>query len=80
MKRGSGVLFHISCLPGTGHIGDLGPMAYTFVNMLAEAGQSYWQVLPLCPTNPIDNESPYFSSSAFAGNPLFGVNILFVSR
>jgi 4-alpha-glucanotransferase len=70
MKRGSGVLLHISCLPSVGGIGDLGPEAYRFADMLAQARQRYWQMLPLNPSNPENGESPYFSSSAFAGNPL----------
>lgn len=70
MKRGSGILLHITSLPSKFGIGDLGPDAFRFVDFLAESGQKYWQLLPLNPTNPGGGNSPYYSSSAFAGNPL----------
>ncbi len=66
--RASGILLHPTSLPGEHGIGDLGPEAYWFVDLLREAGQSYWQVLPLGPTGYGD--SPYQSFSAFAGNTL----------
>jgi 4-alpha-glucanotransferase len=66
-ERSSGVLLHITSLPSAGGIGDLGPAAHQFVRFLAEAKQHVWQVLPLCPTGY--GNSPYASSSAFAGNP-----------
>ena len=66
--RASGILLHPTCLPGDFGIGDLGPEAYSFVNFLADAGQSYWQILPLGPTG--FGDSPYQCFSAFAGNPL----------
>ncbi len=69
LRRGSGILLHISSLPGRHGIGDLGPSAYEFVDFLVEAGQKLWQVLPVCPTGYGD--SPYQCFSAFAGNPLF---------
>lgn len=69
-KRGSGILLHITSLPSNFGIGDLGPEAYHFVDFLSQAAQKYWQVLPLNPTNPGAGNSPYNSSSAFAGNPL----------
>src|SRR5690606_15270173 len=50
--------------------GDLGPFAYRFADFLAESGQTYWQVLPLSPTAPAFGNSPYSSTSAFAGNTL----------
>ncbi len=59
-RRGSGVLLHVTSLPG----GRLGQPAYDFVDWLEEAGQSWWQVLPLNPPDPFG--SPYTSSSAFA--------------
>ncbi len=68
-KRGSGVLMHISSLPGPYGIGTLGKNAYKFVDFLKDAGQSYWQILPVCPTSYGD--SPYQSFSTFAGNPYF---------
>jgi 4-alpha-glucanotransferase len=66
--RASGVLTHPSSLPGPHGIGDMGEEAYAFVDWLAQARQSRWQVLPLGPTGYGD--SPYASYSAFAGNPL----------
>ena len=68
--RSSGVLLHVSSLPSTFGIGDLGSSAFDFADKLAKSGQRYWQILPLNPTNAGAGESPYFSSSAFAGNPL----------
>lgn len=67
-KRGSGVLLHITCLPARYGIGDFGPSSYKFADFLAGAKQSYWQVLPLTPTNYVHEYSPYNSLSAFAGN------------
>jgi 4-alpha-glucanotransferase len=66
--RSSGILLHPTCLPGPFGIGDLGPEARKFVDFLADAGQSIWQVLPLGPTGYGD--SPYQCFSALAGNPL----------
>jgi 4-alpha-glucanotransferase len=67
-SRCSGVLLHITSLPGPYGIGDLGQSAYEFADFLAGAGQKLWQVLPLSPTGYGD--SPYQGFSAFAGNPL----------
>jgi 4-alpha-glucanotransferase len=69
-KRGSGILLHITSLPSDDSLGNLGPGAYRFVDFLAAAGQSLWQVLPLNPSSPGEGNSPYSSSSAFAGNTL----------
>ncbi len=66
--RSSGILLHITSLPGPCSSGDLGPSAYHFVDWLKVAGQTYWQVLPLCPIGY--GNSPYMGLSAFAGNPL----------
>lgn len=66
--RSSGVLLHITSLPGRFGIGDLGPGAYEFADFLASASQKLWQVLPLNPTGYAD--SPYQCFSAFAGNHL----------
>ncbi len=66
--RSSGVLLHPTSLPGPWGIGDAGPEAFRFVDWLASAGQSLWQLLPLGPTGYGD--SPYQCFSAFAGNPL----------
>jgi 4-alpha-glucanotransferase len=67
-SRSSGILLHITSLPGSYGIGDLGPEAHAFVDALAAAGQGLWQVLPLGPTGYGD--SPYQSFSTFAGNEL----------
>lgn len=69
-ERSSGILLHISSLPSRFSIGDLGPEAYRFVDFLKNAGQRYWQILPLTPTNLAMGNSPYSSPSAFAGNVL----------
>jgi len=70
MLRGSGILLHISSLPGGFHCGDLGPAAFSFVDFLAQSGQKYWQVLPLSATNAGVGYSPYSCNSAFANNHL----------
>ena len=67
--RASGVLMHISSLPSDFGIGTLGKYAYEFVDRLKESSQTYWQILPLCPTS--FGASPYQSFSTFAGNPFF---------
>ncbi len=67
-ERKSGVLLHITSLPGTPGIGTLGTNAFRFADWLKSAGQTLWQVLPLGPTGYGD--SPYASFSTFAGNPL----------
>ena len=64
--RSSGILMHITSLPGPYGVGTMGKEAYDFVDFLKRAGQSYWQILPLTPTGYGD--SPYQSCSAFAGN------------
>jgi 4-alpha-glucanotransferase len=65
-KRSSGILLHPTSLPGRFGIGDFGSEAYKFVDWLAAAGQTLWQIMPLGPTGYGD--SPYSSFSAFAGN------------
>ena len=67
-NRKSGILLHPSSLPSTFGVGDFGQAAYTFLDRLAEAKQTLWQILPLVPTDA--GGSPYSSASAFAGNPL----------
>ena len=69
LPRSSGVLLHITSLPGPYGAGDLGPEAYRFADFLAETGQRIWQVLPLGPAGLGD--SPYSSPSTFAMDPLF---------
>ncbi|MDB4976659.1 MAG: 4-alpha-glucanotransferase [Myxococcaceae bacterium] len=67
-ERASGVLLHITSLPGPHGNGDLGPEARAFVDFLQRAGQRWWQLLPV---NPVGHGySPYSGVSAFAGNPL----------
>lgn len=65
--RSSGILLHLTSLPGLHGIGDLGPVAFEFVDFLAKSGQSWWQFLPVGPTG--FGDSPYQSLSAFAGSP-----------
>lgn len=67
-SRASGLLLHPTSLPGPYGIGALGSAAFEFVDFLASAGQSIWQILPLGPTGY--GNSPYSCFSAFAGNPL----------
>ena len=69
MKRASGILLPVSSLPSAYGIGCFSREAYDFVDWLAAAGQSYWQILPLGPTG--FGDSPYQSFSNFAGNPYY---------
>ena len=66
--RDSGILLHITSLPGVEGIGTLGKDAYAFVDFLKASGLSVWQMLPISPTGY--GESPYQSFSTYAGNPL----------
>ncbi len=66
-RRRAGILLHITSLPGPGVVGDLGSHAYRFIDFLASAGMSVWQILPIGPT--MHDNSPYQSSSMYAGNP-----------
>jgi len=66
--RSSGVLAHVTSLPSRYGIGDLGPASYAWIDRLHEAGQGWWQALPLGPTGY--GNSPYQSLSSFAGNGL----------
>lgn len=68
MHRSAGVLLHPTSLPGPYGIGDLGPRARDYVQWLAGAGITWWQVLPLHPPGP--GNSPYSAVSTFAGNPM----------
>ena len=67
--RSCGVLLPVSSLPSEYGIGCFSKEAYEFVDKLFEAGQGYWQILPLGPTSYGD--SPYQSFSTYAGNPYF---------
>lgn len=69
MNRSAGILLSVTSLPGAYGIGCFSKNAYDFVDWLKEAGQTYWQILPLGPTSYGD--SPYQSFSTFAGNPYF---------
>src|SRR5271154_5966238 len=64
--RGSGLLLHVTSLPSAYGVGDVGPAALSWIDRLAQAGQSWWQMLPLGPTGY--GNSPYQSLSAFAAN------------
>jgi 4-alpha-glucanotransferase len=67
-RRVSGVLLHLTSVPGPHGNGDLGLEARRFVDWLERAEQSYWQMLPVGPCG--DGNSPYSAQSAFAGDPL----------
>ena len=69
MKRSAGILLPIFSLPSEYGIGSLGAEARAFANFLQDAGQSWWQILPVGPVGAGD--SPYASESTFAGEPLF---------
>lgn len=73
INRSSGILLHPSSLPGPYSSGDFGSSAYQFIGWLKNAGQTYWQILPLGEIGP--GNSPYMSSSAFAGN-IFMIDIV----
>lgn len=68
-SRKSGILLPLSSLPSFFGIGDFGKNAYDFIDKLVAAKQTLWQILPLCPVD--DSGSPYQSTSAFAGEPLY---------
>ena len=67
--RSNGILMHLSSLPSPHGIGSMGKPAREFADFLEAAGQSHWQILPICPTGYGD--SPYQSFSTNAGNPYF---------
>ena len=67
-ERAAGILLHPTSLPGPHGVGDLGAAAYRFVDFLAAGRQTLWQIMPLGPVGL--GNSPYASSSAFAGSPL----------
>src|ERR1700722_10480055 len=66
--RASGLLLHVTSLPSAYGIGDLGSAAFSWIDRLHDAGQGWWQSLPLGPTGY--GNSPYQSLSSFAGNAL----------
>ncbi len=67
-RRRAGILLHPTSLPSPHGIGDLGPASHAFLDWLADAGQTVWQMLPVGPAGPGD--SPYSAESSFAGEPL----------
>jgi malto-oligosyltrehalose synthase/4-alpha-glucanotransferase len=69
-KRGAGILLHITSLPSPFGIGDMGPEAKSFAGFLYRSKQSYWQLLPINPTEAGQGHSPYSAISSKAGNPL----------
>src|SRR5688572_11442972 len=69
-KRGAGILLHITSLPSSFGIGDLGPEAIAFAEFLQRTHQQYWQLLPLNPTTEEQGHSPYSAISSVAGNTL----------
>lgn len=70
ISRASGLLLPVVSLPSKFGIGDLGPESRKFVELLAKCRQHYWSILPLSPTSLEAGNSPYQTSSAYAGNPL----------
>ena len=76
-KKTSGILLPLSSLPSEHGIGDLGQEAFRFIDFLEQSGQSYWQLLPLCPIGK--GNSPYYSPSTFAGEILY-INITSLSE
>jgi 4-alpha-glucanotransferase len=66
--RASGLLLHVTSLPSSHGVGDLGSSAFLWIDRLHDAGQKWWQVLPLGPTGY--GNSPYQSLSSFALSPL----------
>ena len=68
-NRAAGILLPITSLPSKYGIGCFSQSAYDYVDWLKDAGQTHWQILPICPTSYGD--SPYQSFSTFAGNPYF---------
>lgn len=71
MKRSAGILLPISSLPSRYGIGCFSREAFDFVDWLRDAGQGYWQILPLFPTS--FGDSPYQSFSTFAGLSLIHI-------
>src|SRR5260370_16704193 len=77
--RGAGLLLHVTSLPSPYGIGDLGPGAFKWIDRLCDAGQGWWQALPLGPTGYAN--SPYQALSSFAGNwPLISPHSLIDHR
>jgi 4-alpha-glucanotransferase len=77
IERNSGIILHITSLPGPEGIGTMGKEAFRFVDFLHETGQKLWQILPLGPVGY--GNSPYQCYSAFAGNPLL-IDLILVAE
>lgn len=71
MDRGAGIFLPVFSLPSNFGIGDFGEFSYKFIDIISENGFKFWQILPLNPTSFENYNSPYLSSSLFAGNHLF---------
>lgn len=69
-RRASGILLHITSLPSSYGIGDFGTWAYKFAEFLSKTKQSFWQILPINPTDSVQGNSPYSSTSTFAIDPM----------
>lgn len=69
-SRGAGILMSLTSLPGDFGVGDVGPAARQFADLLSQSGQRYWQLLPINPVSKADGFSPYSSISSMAGNGL----------
>ncbi|MCP5051932.1 MAG: 4-alpha-glucanotransferase [bacterium] len=78
-ERSSGILMHITSLPGKYGTGTMGREAYEFVDLLETGGQKYWQTLPFTPVSPLFGYSPYSSFSSFAGNRFF-INLPMIQK
>src|SRR5437879_1669101 len=77
-RRSSGLLLHLTSLPGRHGSGDLSEPAFRFIDFLAAAGQSWWQMLPVGPPERPPGNSPYSSASSIAGSPfLVSIEMLF---
>src|SRR5690348_14663172 len=68
-RRACGLLMHVTSLPGPHGSGDIGAESRRFADFLKESGQTWWQMLPVGPPGAPPGNSPYSSSSSFAGNP-----------
>ncbi|RJP20384.1 MAG: 4-alpha-glucanotransferase [Candidatus Abyssobacteria bacterium SURF_5] len=79
-RRASGILLHVTSLPSRFGIGDMGPEAHHFAEFLARSMQTFWQILPLNPTEGIHSHSPYHTTGAFACNSLIASPELLVDQ
>jgi 4-alpha-glucanotransferase len=78
-SRSSGILLHLTSLSGRDGSGDLGPQAHKFSKVLEQAGQSWWQMLPVGPPGNSPSFSPYDSCSGFAGSP-YVISLTFLEQ